>query len=102
MAENYYPKQGSKFITSDQCNYLGIGHVTVINITQSTCPLTLVHDRVRRCLSIERSGLLDFVRPLVFDLPLGRCGIIRDPLFYKMGSNALPAEAAPMEKAKSE
>lgn len=66
VSEPKWLKQGSEFITSGQCNYLGSGHVTEINMTQSTQPLTLIHDKVCRCLSIERSGLLDFVRLLLF------------------------------------
>ena len=78
-------KQGSEFITSGQCNYLGTAHVTGINMTQSAYPLTLIHDKVRWCLSVERSALLDSVRPLLFDLLLGHCNIIKEPLFYKTG-----------------
>lgn len=58
-------KQGREFITSGQCNYLGSGHVTEINMTQSTQPLTLNHDKVCHCLAVERSELLGFVSPLL-------------------------------------
>lgn len=85
VSEPKWLKQSSGFITSGQCNYLGSGHVTEINMTQSTQPLTLIHDKVRCCLSIERSGLLDFASLLLFDLLLGHCNIIKEPLFYKKG-----------------
>lgn len=43
-----------------QCNYLGSGHVTEINMTQSTQPLSLTHDKVLQFfLSIRNNGLLD-------------------------------------------
>ncbi len=58
-------KRGCEFITSGQCNYPGSGHVTQINMTQSAQSLTLVHDKVCQCLSIERTGLLGFVRFLL-------------------------------------
>lgn len=85
MSEPEWLIQGSEFITSGQRNYLGSGHVTKINMAQSAQPLTLIHDKVRRCLSIERSGLLDFASLLLFDLLLGHCNIIKEPLFYKKG-----------------
>lgn len=78
-------KQGNEFITSGQCNYLGSGHMIEINMTQSTQPLTLIHDKVRRCLSIERSGLLDFVSLLLFWFTVGHGNIRKEPLFYKRG-----------------
>lgn len=71
VSEPKWLKQGSEFITSGQCNYLGSGHVTEINMTQSAQSLTLVHDKVRRCLFIERSGLLDFLSLLLFWFTIG-------------------------------
>lgn len=71
MSEPKWLKQGSEFITSGQCNYPGSGHVTEINMTQSAQPLTLIHDKVRQCLSIERSGLLEFVSLLLFWFTVG-------------------------------
>lgn len=64
--EHKWLKQDSEFITGGQCNYLGGEHVTKINMTQSAQPLTLIHDGVSQCLTIERSGLLDFVGLLLF------------------------------------
>lgn len=45
--------------SSGQCNYLGSGHVTEINVTQSSQPLSLIHDKVHRfLLSMRKNGSL--------------------------------------------
>lgn len=76
--------------------------MTEINMTQCTQPLTLIHDKVRSCLSTETGGLLDFVNPFVFDLLLGYCNIIKEPLFHNRQINEGSAEVASGEKAKLE
>ncbi len=102
VSEPKWLKQGREFITSGQCNYLGSGHVTEINMTQSIQPLTLIHDKVRQCLSIERSGLLDFVRVLLFWFTVGSLQHYKRAIVLQERSNEWTAEVAPMEKAKSE
>lgn len=71
VSEPKWLKQDCEFITSGQCNYLGSGQVTEINMTQSAPPLTLIHDKVCWCLSIERTGLLDFVSLQLFWFTVG-------------------------------
>lgn len=80
-------KHGSRFIRPGMRSYLGRDHVTEINMTQSTQPLTLIHNKVWNCLSIECSGLWDLESLLLFHLLFGRCNIRTGPVFHRTGSN---------------
>lgn len=58
-------KQVSEFVRTGQHNYLGKVHVTGINMTQSTQPLTLLHNKVCNCLSKEQL-IIELRKPFTF------------------------------------
>lgn len=65
VSEPKWLKPVSEFVRTGQHNYLGKVHVTGINMTQSTQPLTLVHNKVCNCLSKEQL-IIELRKPFTF------------------------------------
>lgn len=80
-------KQVCEFITSGQCNYLGSGHVTEIDTTQSGLAIDSYPWQSAPVSSHSKEWIIGLCKPPLFDLPLGGCCVIKEPLFYHRGGN---------------